>query len=355
MTKSNVDKKYFTRMGDGSGIYMTADEIRADIGEGVKDAAERGKIDPLTDAEMDLIYDIVTMPGGIVGVERGMEIVTTTDCGCHKFETKCQVPIERSVQAMVHERLLGGDSVDLGNTDFNFKTSKGVANREAGLLKNALDKTTVPVLFGAMPNLGFYTKPNGPVDNWAVLLPEGKVMEALAAQEEAIELAVKDIVYLAEMMDEAGADGINMDTTGGAGDADFLAALKASEIISRDFPNMGIEMGMANEFVLGMHGKLKYKGQRLAGLYPHQQVKVAEKAGVSIFGPVVNTNCSRSFPWNIARVCTFIKACSEAAKIPIHPNAGMGVCAVPMCENVPTDVVSRADKCMIEICKIDGL
>lgn len=351
----NSSKQYFTRMGDGFGIYMTGDEILEDIKAGVKDAVQRGKIDPLTEGEMNQIYDIVTMPGGIVGVERGMEIVTTTDCGCHKFETKCNVPIERSVQAMVHERILGGDSVDLGNTDFNFKTSKGVANREAGLLKSALDKTTFPILFGAMTNLGFYTKPDGPVDNWAILLPDGKIKEALSAQEEAIEHAVKDIVYVAEYMDEVGADGINLDTTGGAGDADWLAALKASEIISEKYPNMGIEMGMSSEFVLGMHGRLKYKGERLAGLYPHQQVKIAEKAGVSIFGPVVNVNTGRSFPWNIARTCTFIKACSEAAEIPIHPNAGMGVCGIPMCDNVPTDVVSRADKCMIEICKIDGL
>lgn len=352
---AEASKQYFTRMGDGFGIYMTGDEIRADIRTGVEDAAMKGKIDPLSEEDMNRIYEIITMPSSIVGVERGMEIVTTTDCGCHKFETKCGIPIERSVQAMVHERILGGDSVDLGNTDFNFKTSKGVANREAGLLKNALDKTTFPILFGAMTNLGFYTKPDGPVDNWAMLLPEGKIYEALAAQEEAVEHAVKDIVYLAEIMNEVGADGINMDTTGAAGDADWLAALKASEIISKKFPNMGIEMGMSGEFILGMHGRLKYEGQRLAGLYPHQQVKVAEKAGVSIFGPVVNTNCSKSFPWNISRVCTFIKACSEVAKIPIHPNAGMGVCGIPMCDNVPTDIVSRADKCMVEICKIDGL
>lgn len=352
---SNSTEMYFTRMGDGYGIYMTEDEIYADIRAGVEDAAVRGKIEPLTEEDVHRIFEIVTMPGSTVGVEHGKQVVTTSDSGCHKFETKCGIPIERSVQAMVHERILGGDSVDLGNTDFNFKTSKGVANREAGLLKSALDKTTFPILFGAMINLGFYTKPDGPVDNWSVLLPEGKVAQALSAQEEAIEYAVKDIVYVAEKMYEVGADGINMDTTGGAGDADWLAALKAAEIISSKYPDLGIEMGMSSEFVIGMHGRLSYNGQRLAGLYPHQQVKVAEKAGVSIFGPVVNTNCSKSFPWNIARVCTFIKACSEAATIPIHPNAGMGVCGIPMCDNIPTDIVSRVDKCLVEICKIDGL
>jgi len=93
-----------------------------------------------------------------------------------------------------------------------------------------------------------------------------------------------------------------------------------------------------------MHGKLKYDGKRLAGLYPHDQVKLVEKAGASIFGAVVNTNCNKTFPWNIARVCTFIKACTAVANIPVHANVGMGVCGVPMVENMPSDMISRADK-----------
>ena len=41
--------------------------------------------------------------------------------------------------------------------------------------------------------------------------------------------AVKDIVSVASAMHESGADGINIDTVGAAGDADFLAALLATE------------------------------------------------------------------------------------------------------------------------------
>ena len=71
--------------------------------------------------------------------------------------------------------------------------------------------------------------------------------------------------------------GINLDTSGAAGDADFLAALKATEIKEK-FPDLNVEIGMAGEFVLGMHGKSsKYDDVRLAGLYPHKQVKLAEK------------------------------------------------------------------------------
>lgn len=348
-------KKYFTRMGDGSIVYMTEEEIRADILAGVMDAADRGKIPPLTQEEMDHIYEIVTMPGGVVGVEPSKTIVTSNDSGSDKISTKCGIPIDRSINAMIHERVLGADSVDIGLEDYNYKTVKGVAKREAAVLKNALNKTTMPLFYGAMPNLGFYTKPDGPVDNWAVLLPEGKIKEALAAQEEAVEHAVKDIVFVAEQMHDVGADGFQLDTSGAAGDADFLAALLACEEIRKKFPDMGVEIGMAGEFVLGMHGRLKYKDVKLAGLYPHHQVKLVEQAGASIFGAVVNTNCNATFPWNIGRVCTFVKACSEVAEIPVHANVGMGVCAIPMCENAPADIVSRVDKCLIEICKIDGL
>jgi len=114
-------------------------------------------------------------------------------------------------------------------------------------------------------------------------------------------------------------------------------------------------MGMAGEFILGMHGKLEFEGMRLAGLYPHKQVELAEKAGVSIFGPVINTNSNKSFPWNLARAVTFVKACVEAANIPVHANVGMGVGATPMSPVPPVDAVSRAAKSLIEIGKADGL
>ena len=350
------DKKtFFMRMGDGSIVHMTAEEIKADIKEGIADAVSRGKIDPLTPAEESYLYDIVTMPGSVVGVEHGMQIVTSNDSGSDKINTKCGIPTSRDVNAMLHERILGCDSVDIGYSDYNYKTVKGVAKREATVLKQALNHTTMPLFYGAMPNLGFYTKPDGPVDNWAMLLPEGKIKESMAAQEEAVEHAVRDIVYVAEQMNDVGADGFMLDTTGAAGDADFLTALKATEIIRERFPDMPVEIGMAGEFVLGMHGKLKYNDVRLAGLYPHKQVKLVEQAGASIFGVVVNTNCNKSFPWNIARVCTFVKACTDVAEIPVHANVGMGVCGVPMCENLPSDVVSKADKALIEIGRIDGL
>ena len=48
-------KKYFTRMGDGSIVYMTADEIWADLRDGMADAVDRGKIPPLSEEELQKI------------------------------------------------------------------------------------------------------------------------------------------------------------------------------------------------------------------------------------------------------------------------------------------------------------
>jgi dimethylamine--corrinoid protein Co-methyltransferase len=206
-----------------------------------------------------------------------------------------------------------------------------------------------------MPNLGLYSQPDGPCPNPGDLLPKGKIKEARESYEQQIEHSVKDMVYVASRMYEAGADGINFDTTAAAGDAEFYATLEAIEILHKKYPNMCIQMGMASEFVLGMHGELHYDGVRLAGLYPHKQLELAEKVGVRIFGPAINIVTTKSLPWNIARSVTFVKTCVENAKIPIHACMGMGVCGVPLTLSVPVDALTRASKAMVDITRLDGL
>jgi len=70
---------------------------------------------------------------------------------------------------------------------------------------------------------------------------------------------------------------------------------------------------------------------------------------------VCNTNTKKTVPWNLGRALTFVKACTEIAKIPVHPNVGMGVGGVPMFETPAVDVVTRCSAAMIEIGKADGL
>lgn len=346
--------KILTRTGDGYKVEMTEDEVRRDIEEGTNDAAERAGIAPLGEAEMQYLLDLYKNTDKIVGVESGKEVCMTYDGMASKIR-RAHIIINRIQSLQVFERALGADTLELTHIDYSFKPCKPIVGFELPEMDLLLNSTVAPVFYGAMPNLGLYSQPDGPCPNPADLLPDGRIEEAKKSYEEAIELSVADIVYVASQMYEAGIDGINIDTVGAAGDADFLAALKATEILRRKYPDMGIEMGMAGEFVLGMHGDLTYDGVRLAGLYCHDQVKLAKKAGATIFGPAINIVTSGSLPWNVARSVTFTKACSEASEIPVHANLGMGVCGIPLTLTVPVDALSRASKAHVEICRLDGL
>jgi dimethylamine--corrinoid protein Co-methyltransferase len=245
--------------------------------------------------------------------------------------------------------------MDFGHVDYSFKPAKNILADEQQDMEQTVLSTIIPVYYGAMPNLGSYTQPDGGFPNPMELLTEGKIEEARTACEEIIEAATRDMVFIASGMYEAGADGVNFDTTGALGDADFLAALRASEMLRKKYPDIFIEMGMAGEFIMGIHGGLTYDGVRLAGLYPHEQVKLAAKAGVNIYGPVINTNTGRSCAWNVTRVVTMVKACMEAAEIPVHPNLGMGVGGNPLTPIIASDAVSRSSTAVAEVAKADGL
>jgi dimethylamine--corrinoid protein Co-methyltransferase len=346
--------KIMTRMGDGFPVEMTESQLMEDLESGVEDAADRGKIAPLSKEELQYLFDLFVSPYRFVSVEPGNEVVLSYDAAPVKL-MRAAVNVHPIQSLQIHEKLFGADTIELGHIDYSFKPVKPIVGTEQTMLEQTLMATHAPLFYGAMPNLGLYSQPDGPFPNPSQLLPMGKIDEARQSYEMAVEDAVKDIVYVGSAMHDSGSDGLNMDTTGAAGDADFLAGLKAAEKLKQKYPDICIELGMAGEFVLGLHGELNYQGERLAGMYAHDQVKAAEKAGVTIFGPVVNSKASRSCPWNLSRAITFVKACCEVANIPIHVNMGMGVGGVPMTAHPPIDIVSRASKAMVEICRLDGL
>ncbi len=347
--------KYFTRMGDGEGVWMTKEEIKEDVLLGMNDAVTKGKTPPLTDEDIERLVEILTLPEKNVSVERGNEGVMTFDAGTLKIPVRAGIPMDRMTTLMTHERILCSDTMELCNVDYSYKALKNIIFEECMAMEFAQKNCIMPIFYGAMPNVGQYTKPDGPVDNWSTLLPEGKVKEAMAAQEEAAEQAAKDMIYIGTHMAEAGADGIQFDTCGASGDADILAALMAAKELSQKYPNVSIEMGMANEFHLGMHGRLKFEGEKLAGQYPAKQVKSVEAAGGNIYGAVINTNSSRSFAWNLARSLTYVKSATDVAEIPVLVNAGMGVGGIPLTNTSPSDATTRASKALLEIGKADGL
>jgi dimethylamine---corrinoid protein Co-methyltransferase len=338
-----------TRMGDGSFAQMTRSEIRAELEEGTAAGAKRAKLPPLTDDELSHLLEIYASPVRFTGVDLGDEVVLSCD------GTGMKTHATRTQDLQAYEQWMGADLLELCVGDYSLKVVRTILPYEAQVMHDAQLATVAPLQYGVMPNLGLYSKPDGPCENWSTLLPEAKIAEARAAEEEAAAMATDDMVRLAESQVEAGADAIDWDTTGASGDPEFYATLKATEIIRKKYPDFGVQLGMAAEFVLGMHGELTYDGVRLAGLWPREQLLLAQKAGATMFGPVVNVNTGKSAAWNVARACTLVKPCMDVAEIPVHMNAGMGVGGVPMFVYPPGDAVCRAAKAFVEVLRLDGL
>lgn len=349
-----------TRMGDGELVTMSAAQVREDILAGTEDAARRGKVPQLSDADREALFDIIAAPSRTVSVEPGNEVVVTDD-GCSmafyggQDSSAVGVPLSRLQAILVYERACAADTTSMGHSDYSFKPIKPIISTETNDYYNASMQTTAPFLYGAQPNMGLYFQPDGPYRNPADLLPQGKIDEAQQVQEEASRQLRKDLVFCAKKFDAVGCEGLNFDTCGSAGDADFLAALQAVAELQAAAPTMPIIMGGAGEFILGMHGEVTFDGKRLAGMYPHDQVQVAQTAGASVYGAAVGTAASESLAWNIARSVTLVKAAVAAADIPVHVNVGMGVGGIPMVEVPPIDSVTRASKSLVEIGKADGL
>ena len=169
-------EKFYTGMGDGSLIELSESELKRDLEEGTRDAAERGKISCLSEDELSYLFDIYSSPARFVGVDYGNEVIFTYDNGvCKAQEDIPGMPLYKVQEAQVYEKFLGADSLDFGHIDYSFKPVKSIVNFEQQALEYALLVTTVPVFYGAMPNLGSYTQPDGPCTNPMELLPKGKI------------------------------------------------------------------------------------------------------------------------------------------------------------------------------------
>ena len=126
-------------------------------------------------------------------------------------------------------------------------------------MHDAQHRLTMPLHYGSQADLGRYSMPDGPVPNWSELLPQGRTDEAREAQEAAVAYATADMRHVAECSGEAGADGLDFDTSGAAGDAELPRRARGRPRLRATYPTMSIEVGMASEFVLGMHGAARVR------------------------------------------------------------------------------------------------
>jgi len=350
----------FTRMGDGERIELDKEELRQELLDGTRDAAEKGKIPELTGSELEQLFEIIAEPGRIVSVPPGSELIVTDDgvaenLNASEADGGAGIPMAALSCILAYERGMAADTASTGNEDYSFKPVKAVIDSEMQSYYTSSLSTTVPLFYGAQPNLGLYFQPDGPFPNPAELMPLGEIDAARKAQEDAAEVLKQDMIFVGKKLNEMGCEGLNFDTAASSGDADFHATLEAVRELKKSCPDMSLIVGMSSEFVLGMHGEMYFDGQRLAGMFPHKQVKIVEAAGADIFGPAVNVNTSRTVPWNLSKAVTFVKNTVEEAKIPVHPNVGMGVCGIPMMVETPIDCVTRAAKALALLGKADGL
>ena len=343
-----------TRMGDGAVIEMSEARVRAEIEDGIADAVKKGKCPPLTEDDIRRLMEILCDRRKFVSVERGHELVLTYDSQPLKF-TRLGLPLAMPQILQTCERVLMADTLEMAYVHYSAKPVRMILPEEQSVVAETLLGTIPALLYGVMPNMPLYTRPEGPFENASELLPQGQIEEARAAQVQCAKALEHDLILLGRAMEAAGADGLDLDTTAAGGDAEFWGCLHAVERLRAEFPHMNIHVGMAGEFVLGFHGQLEYGGKRLAGMYPAAQSRIVAEAGGDVFGAVVNTNTNRSFPWNLARALTHCKYAAEASPIPVHANVGMGVGGVPMQMTPPVDCVSRASTAMAEIGRMDGL
>lgn len=343
-----------TRMGDGSFVEMAEADVRKDVEAGIADAVKKAKCPPLSEDDIDRLMEILCDRRKFISVERGNELVLTYDSQPLKF-TRLGIPVAMPQILQIYERALMADTLEMAYVHYSAKPVKTILPEEQYAVAETLLTTIPPLLYGVMPNMPTYTKPDGPCENAAELMPRGRIQEAREAQMESAAMLQHDLQLLGKAMWTAGADGLDFDTTAAGGDAEFYACLQAIEQLRATYPAMNIEVGMSGEFVLGFHGEVQYKGERLAGMFPHDQCRMLAAAGANVAGAVVNTNTRKSFPWNLARALAMCKYAAEVSPIPVHANVGMGVGGVPMQMTPPIDCVSRASTAMAEIGRLDGL
>ena len=243
-----MKNKIITRMGDGERVAMSVEEVKEDLLTGAREAARRAEVPELTSDEIEHLFEIIADLSRTVSVNCGQEVIVTDD-GCSMSFYSGQdgggvgVSMSRLQAILTYERACAADTTSMGHSDYSFKPVKPIINFEMNEYYTASMMTTAPFLYGAQPNMGLYFQPDGPHVNPADLLPHGKIKEAQEVQEAAAEQLRQDLVFVGKKLNSIGCEGLNFDTSGSAGDADFLAALQAVSDLKEIAPNMPIIMG----------------------------------------------------------------------------------------------------------------
>src|SRR5210317_517209 len=98
--------KISTRMGDGYPVEMSEKQLMEDLVGGTENAAEHGKIPPLSKEELHYLFDLFMAPYRFVSVEPGHEVVLSYDGAPIKM-MRTAIDVHRVQALQVYEKLLG--------------------------------------------------------------------------------------------------------------------------------------------------------------------------------------------------------------------------------------------------------
>jgi dimethylamine--corrinoid protein Co-methyltransferase len=128
--------KIVTRYGDGTLVEMTETQLMEDLIAGTQDAADRGRIDAVTQDELDHMADIFKCTHRVVGVDPGFECVLSYDGSPIKM-LRTNVTSDRILALSIYEKLMGADTLEMGFVDYSYKPIKPILAFEEPLIEGA--------------------------------------------------------------------------------------------------------------------------------------------------------------------------------------------------------------------------
>ena len=240
---------------------------------------------------------------------------------------------------------MGGDLCELQQDDYSYKAVKTAVAGEQRRMQEAQYRLTIPVQYGAQADLGRYSAPDGPVPNWSQLMPQGRIAEARAAQEEAARRS------------RAGHVQGRVGAVGGRRRRRRLrhqrrrrrrrSARRAQHGATPAcrLPRPG-HRGRHGVGVRARHARRARVRRREAGRRLWPAGPAAPAAGLPAppsSGRRSTSTRRQTWPGTWRGRSTIIKPCMEVAEIPVHLNVGMGVGGVPM-HPFPRSTPSRAPR-----------
>ena len=78
--------EYTLRVGDRKMLFLTKEQIRADLEASTLDAADFGSIPVLTGNELDKLAEILMTPARMIDLESGKEVPVTHDIGTIRLD-----------------------------------------------------------------------------------------------------------------------------------------------------------------------------------------------------------------------------------------------------------------------------